>query len=353
MTAVAERTATPMVELRDQLEARTAEFANALPSHIKPAHFQRATLTAIQQNPKLLDVDRRSLLNALMRCAGDGLLPDGRQAALVIYKSKDRGPIAQYLPMVAGIRKLVQQSGEISRFEQVVVYDGDEFAYELGDQPFIKHKPALTNRGLPVVVYSVAQWRDGTLSREVMTVDEIEKVRAASRAANDGPWVDWWEEMARKTVAKRHAKVLPMSNDAADVLARDDDFKPPSLALPSMPAIERRPRLAEQLDKLGPAHQPAEAALPRARRGRPRKGEATDDTAGQVPDDIPDMVPDGLPLDEGPLPNPMTTPPNADYLAGVKDALRGAAACLNRDIVDDPQRLADWQRGYSSQKQQR
>ena len=103
---------------------RVSEFAEALPSHIKPEHFQRATLTALQQNPKLIEVDRRSLFNALKRCAQDGLIPDGREAVLVIYKDRERGSIAQYQPMVAGIRKLVLQSGEITRFEQAVICDG-------------------------------------------------------------------------------------------------------------------------------------------------------------------------------------------------------------------------------------
>ena len=59
---------------------------------------------------------------------------------------------------------------------------GDDWAYELGDTPHIKHRPALENRGKPILAYSVAQFRDGTLSRDVMTVAEIEKRREVSRS---------------------------------------------------------------------------------------------------------------------------------------------------------------------------
>lgn len=352
-----------IVQLREYLEERNAEFVNALPSHIKPEYFQRATLTALAQNPKLLNVDRRSLFNALIKCAQDGLIPDGRQAALVIYKTKDdRGTIAQYLPMVAGIRKLVQQSGEITRFDQQVVHEGDDFEYELGDQPHIRHRPKLDAPPgrRAIAVYSVAQWRDGSLSREIMTVGEIEKVRASSRAAHEGPWESWWDEMAKKTIAKRHAKTLPMSPDAAEALARDDELKPLPLPTSSapLPAIERRPRLSERLENLGPVFQPADGT-PRARRGRPRKGEA--DTADEgaadaaETDRVPDLTAYDQAGDEPPdeLPNPLTTPPTPDYLAGVKDFLAGRAACLNHDIKDDPQRLLEWQRGFDSQKRQR
>ena len=215
--------ATALVEIENQLAERVTEFAEALPSHIKPEHFQRATLTALQQNPKLIEVDRRSLFTALKRCAQDGLIPDGREAVLVIYSDRERGSVAQYQPMVAGIRKLVLQSGEITRFEQAVICEGDEWDYELGDTPHIKHKPALDNRGKPILAYSVAQFRDGTLSRDVMTVAEIEKRRDVSRSQRGGPWVDWWNEMACKTVAKHHAKMLPMWVEARTALARDDD----------------------------------------------------------------------------------------------------------------------------------
>jgi recombination protein RecT len=343
MTTAMTQAAT-LIELRGQLDARGAEFASALPAHITPAHFIRIALTAISQTPELLHVDRRSLLNALMRSAQDGLLPDGRQATLVIYKSKDRGPIAQYQPMVAGIRKLVQQSGEITRFEQSVVHENDKFDYRLGDRPHISHVPAIENQGRPVLVYSIAQFRDGTLSREIMTVSEIEKVRAVSRAADSGPWRDWWSEMAKKTVAKRHAKILPMSNDSAAAIIRDDDEHttlPPVQEAAQEPA--QRPRLAAQLDALADNN---EAPEPRRRRGRPRKDnepsdaeiERSQDRIGAVLGEPPDKSP---PLDDNwPGPSPA-------YLQGMKDARAGIKSCLDREIRDDPEKSREWERGFA------
>jgi len=347
-------------EFRGQLESRTRQFAEALPSHIRPEHFQRAAITAINQNPKLLNVDRRSLFNALMRCAQDGLIPDGRQAVLVIYKDRERGEVAQYQQMVAGIRLLVQQSGEISRFEQTVVYENDQFEYCLGDNPHIDHRPAIDNRGPPILVYSVAQYGDGTLSREVMTVDEIEKVRGVSRSKNGQAWTEWWGEMARKTVAKRHAKVLPTSNDAKVALARDDaehfSISPPSQAVVDIAAASRRPRLAEKLDALSETG--AEEQSPTARRrGRPARGkEAASPPADDADLPPPDQPPADVQLDlEGAqghadpaMPDDGWPGERPDFEQGVKDAKAGRAGCLNRDIRDDPARLAEWQKGFNS-----
>ena len=70
----------------------------------------------------------------------------------------------------------------------------------------------------------MATLKSGEVSREVMSIDEIEAIRKRSRAANTGPWVTDYSEMARKTVARRHSKVLPMSTDLDDVIRRDDDL---------------------------------------------------------------------------------------------------------------------------------
>ena len=95
-------------EVRLQLETMGQQFAAVLPKHIPVERFGRVVLTAIQTNPDLLMAERRSLWNAAMRAAQDGLMPDGRLGALVVYRDKKRGPIAQWMPMIAGIRQKVR-----------------------------------------------------------------------------------------------------------------------------------------------------------------------------------------------------------------------------------------------------
>src|SRR5882762_1147619 len=114
------------------------QFKAALPAHIPVERFMRVVMTAIQENPDLVKADRRSLWNAAMKAAQDGLLPDRREGAIVVY-----GTQAQWLPMVAGIRKKVRNSGEIATWDVNVVHAKDAFEFELGDTPFIRHKPDL------------------------------------------------------------------------------------------------------------------------------------------------------------------------------------------------------------------
>jgi recombination protein RecT len=214
---------TPIEAMRGTLVKMQPEFQAALPPQIPVEKFIRTTLTAVQMNPELLGADRRSLLGACMKAAQDGLLLDGREAAPVIFRTKE-GPKVQYMPMVGGILKKIRNSGELASISAHVVYSNDQFEYELGDNENIIHKPFLgEDRGKPIAVYAVAKTKDGAIYREVMSVADVDKVRQASRAKDAGPWVQWWDEMAKKTVIRRMAKRLPSSADVDQVLASDNE----------------------------------------------------------------------------------------------------------------------------------
>jgi recombination protein RecT len=158
-----------------------------------------------------------------MKAAQDGLLPDGREGAMVIFKTKD-GPKAQWMPMIAGLRKKVRNSGEIATWDSHVVRERDVFEYRLGDDPLIRHEPSLEDDpGAVIAAYSIATLKSGEKSREIMSVAEIERVRARSRS-EFGPWHTDFDEMCRKTVARRHSKSLPMSTDLDDLIRRDDEL---------------------------------------------------------------------------------------------------------------------------------
>lgn len=228
------------------------QFALALPEHVSAERFVRIVVTAIQSNPDLQSADRDSVLGAALKCAQDGLIPDGREAALVVYNTKvkykdengrDREAWvkkAQYMPMIAGILTKVRRSGELHSLSANVVYEKDAFEYELGDEERLIHRPYMSGpRGKAIAAYAIAKTKDGGIYREVMSVEQIEKVRGVSRAKNNGPWVDWWDEMARKSVMRRLSKRLPMSTDLTQIFARDDDHYDLSATADSQAKLRR------------------------------------------------------------------------------------------------------------------
>lgn len=248
----------PIAVIRQNLTAMAPEFKAALPDHIDVDKFTRVAMTAIQTNPQLQNADRRSLFGACVRLAQDGLLPDGREAALVMFKDK-----AQAMPMIAGILKKVRQSGEVSKINAFVVHENDHFKVSYGFDEDVEHIPPGLDkpRGKAIGAYATAVLKDGSRLLEVMSLEEIEAVRKVSRAANNGPWVQWWGEMARKTVMRRLSKRLPMSTDVEELIRRDDALVAPEDApAPALTVIEGNAAPASKLDALESQIEDAEEA---------------------------------------------------------------------------------------------
>ena len=240
--------------LAAELGQRQPQFEAALPSHIRVKQFVRVVLTAVQTNSKLAGADRASFWTACMKAAQDGLLPDGKEGALVIYSTKVGNEWIDkvvWMPMIAGLRKKVRNSDEIATWNVHAVHAKDKFDYEEGDDPYIKHKPymprplersgaetdeqyakrlrAHIDPGPLTFAYSVAVLKAGEKTRDVMSRFDIDCVRDTySKRDRDGhfspAWVKSYDEMAKKTVARRHAKVLPMSTDLDELLHRDDEL---------------------------------------------------------------------------------------------------------------------------------
>lgn len=250
----------PIKEFQHQVEQREATFASTLPTHIPAERFKRVVLRSVQKSPDLLNADRASLFNAAMDAANDGLLPDGREAAFVVFNTK-QGKKIQYMPMIFGVLKKIRNSGELKAISVRVVYAGDQFRYWIDENGEHLTYEAADNPDKSIVrrVFAQALTKDGGVYIEVMDVEDIEKVRAVSRAKNNGPWVDWWEEMAKKTVLRRLAKRLPMSTDLDDLMRRDDhlyDFD----GARERPKVEAPKMLNDRLDALADMSQPNDTA---------------------------------------------------------------------------------------------
>ncbi len=119
--------------------------------------------------------------------------------------------------------ELVVRSGAARLVEAHAVYEGDPlFDYELGDSPFVRHRPQLDSakRGKLIAAYSVAHVGGGTLKKiAVMSIADIEKVRKGSKQWNPDKVAVCPEWYAVKTVIHRNCKALPKNERLARVLA--------------------------------------------------------------------------------------------------------------------------------------
>jgi recombination protein RecT len=211
-----------------QLMEQEGRWRPTLPENIDPGRFKATTMTAVIKNPELLQADRGSLLLACMQAASAGILPDGREGAIVIFKDwKTKKKMAQFMPMVTGVVRRLRELGDLTSISAYCVYKGDTFEVTLGDDPNIYHKPDPTgSRDGDDIIAAYAIFKNGNevVHREVMTREEIDQTRGVSRAKDGQAWKSWFGEMARKTVIRRGAKSVPLSAAAAAIIETDDQW---------------------------------------------------------------------------------------------------------------------------------
>ena len=180
--------------------------------------------TAIQTHPqkdKLESADRNSLYLAIKKSAGDGLMPDGREAALVVY-----GNTVQYQPMVQGLVKLARNSNEIESINSEVVYENDEFElyYDFDGTKF-KHAPNWSgDRGSPILVWASVKLKSGEVIARAYPKERILQIASRSKMSKNyhpGQGLDW-EEFWRKAAIRNILKYAPKTTAIEKALEESD-----------------------------------------------------------------------------------------------------------------------------------
>jgi len=246
----------PIVRFKGDLEAlHERGELDMLPQTIPYAAFKNAAIVAVTDNPSILSCDRGSVFKAVRTLAAAGLVPDGREAAIVPFKGT-----AQAMPMVAGLIKVARNSGKIISLWSEVVYEGEEFRVwiEDGERKFEHNYDPLERGGEIRGAYAVAKLKDGSVDMEPMSRKEIEKRRkASSNQKGDNPtgiWAQWYGEMARKTVIRALCKRLPMSTEDIDRMMVEQDPVPMKDVTPERdkPTRTLAQRLQEPEEPEGP-----------------------------------------------------------------------------------------------------
>lgn len=118
------------------LEKYGAEIARALPKHMSGDRLARIALTEFRKAPKLANCDPRSVFAAVIMASQLGLEPGiNGQSYLIPY-----GTECQFVPGWKGLIELVNRTGRATAWTGAV-FEGDEFEWELGDRPFVRHRP--------------------------------------------------------------------------------------------------------------------------------------------------------------------------------------------------------------------
>lgn len=222
-------TTAPKNDIKTLIKKMEPEIAKALPSVITPERFTRIALSALSTNPALADCTPKSFLAAMMTGAQLGMevnTPLG-QCYLIPYRNKGTLEV-QFQLGYKGLIDLAYRSGEVVTIQAQTVYANDEFEYEYGLEPKLRHVPAKSDRGDPVYYYAVFRTKSGGYAFEVMSIDDVKAHRDLfSKAAKAGfsPWSTNFDEMAKKTVLKKVLKYAPMRTDFAKAVSADETIK--------------------------------------------------------------------------------------------------------------------------------
>lgn len=214
--------------IRAMLTANWERIQSVMPKHMSSERLYQLALSAINTTPGLAQCDAASLMSCVMKCSALGLEPsavDGLGRAYILPYNSKTGKHAQMILGYKGMIDLARRSGQVKDISARAVYEGDEFQYGFGLEETLRHVPSGKPREKgekPTHVYMVCHFMDGGHYIDVMSLAEVEAVRARSKAGSNGPWVTDYEAMAKKTVIRRAFPYLPVSIQAQSAAASDE-----------------------------------------------------------------------------------------------------------------------------------
>tara|TARA_R100000951_G_scaffold27282_2_gene23190 strand:+ start:5695 stop:6654 length:960 start_codon:yes stop_codon:yes gene_type:complete len=175
-----------------------------------------------QGNTYLQKCEPQSILNAVVNVARTSITlnPVMRLAYLIPRKNKC---VLEFSYM--GLVAMLRDNGCIKSISAHIVYEDEEFDYDVAFNT-IKHKPNFAktekehNERETIGCYSRATLPNGEVVFEFMPMWEIDKVRSMSEGSGSkySAWNTWRDEMIKKSVIKRHFKML-ISGNPTEALA--------------------------------------------------------------------------------------------------------------------------------------
>ena len=316
--------------LQDLFTKYREQLALAMPDHMAPEKLIRLALTAISNNPKLLECTPKSLMRCMMYSAEFGLEPGpfGLCYYVPFKNNKENCTEAVFIPGYKGVLKLVRNSGELRTVMVEPVYEQDTFHVSYGLKPDLTHTPSFKkDRGALLSFYCVILLKDGGAQFKVMSLAEVEAHRdefsqsfktSQKFGKGDSAWETDFNAMACKTALLKTAKLCPISKEAQNLLAVEEagelGIEQPAISVSTIPPYQEPQSNGEES-----AVQP----------GKPRKRKLATSTSAVV---MPGYIPEwgNRPVNDPAIP-----------LGVLKEALMAATKRLNEGYPENRQEMGD------------
>lgn len=227
---------TPLEQFKDQIKGLTKLVRALLRTDDSGcARWLAEVYAAVRANPKLLQANRASLMDAIVSAAALGLSvnPLLGEAWLIPRKKsfKDQNDNWQSFQAVnfqigkAGLIKLGYRSKMIESIHTDTVYEGEPFRVQGGTDPKIEHEPDVygqlrTGFSKDVVAAYAVIFLTGANRPVFKVLGAAELYRVAGMSGDPSKpdeWSDVWNNhfpaMAEGAALKRACKVLPRTDD--------------------------------------------------------------------------------------------------------------------------------------------
>ena len=181
-------------------------------------------VSLLQDKPELTKFGAEILAPMVVRCAKDNL--DVLNQEVYIYEGF--GGKLTYTPSYKGLRKMAMERSvkPIKQIISKVIFEGDELEEEFTNgEAHLHYKSKFGANRKMVGVFAVCTFKSGEEIYEIMSMDDINAVKAKSR--NSGAWKDFFSEMAKKAVVRRLCKQITMDfsdKEQADSFNGADEF---------------------------------------------------------------------------------------------------------------------------------
>lgn len=195
----------------------------ALPAHynaqnaLKAAYLRLQTVKDRQGRPALTVCTEPSIANALLDMAIQGLSPAKNQCYFIVYGNELQMQ-RSYFGTIAALKRL----DSIEDIDAQVIHQGDEFeigADETGHIIVTKFKPSFANLDKPIKgAFAFIKLTNGRIAYTVMTKAQIDVSWSQSRNRQNRVQEKFSDEMAKRTVLNRAAKMFINTSDDSDLL---------------------------------------------------------------------------------------------------------------------------------------
>ncbi|WP_145574382.1 RecT family recombinase [Yersinia alsatica] len=192
-------------------------FSSALTDQgVTWAKESQFAIQAFQKNETLYNTavgNPPSAQNAIINLAAIGITLN--PASKLAYLVPRKGVVCLDISYM-GLLHLAQSTGSILWGQCKLVHSNDVYESNGLDRAPTHKYNAFGERGTVVGGYCTVKTPEGDYLTEEMSLAEIKITEATSNAKN-GPWKNFWDEMARKTIVKRASKYWPRAErlDAA------------------------------------------------------------------------------------------------------------------------------------------